>query len=140
VSGRAAESSGRMQAETEASRYSEGYGRKYTSSGRMMLGLSGIRTVWHVIRTDGTMDRWVSRRDGRVVRTADREPILLTCTQCRFSEALLNSGIPVKKHLYKQVILSNQNEANYNLTPRTDQVPGGLGVFPSGLCTLLPYP
>jgi len=64
----------------------------------MMLGLSGVRTVWHV------------------VRTADREPILLTCTQCRFSETLLNSGIPVKKHIYKQVILSNQNEANYNLT------------------------
>jgi hypothetical protein len=28
----------------------------------------------------------------------------------------MNSGIPIKKHLYKQVILSNQNEANYNLT------------------------
>jgi hypothetical protein len=28
----------------------------------------------------------------------------------------MNSGIPVKKHLYKHVILSNQNEANYKLT------------------------
>jgi hypothetical protein len=81
-----------------------------------MLGLSGVQTVWHVIRTDGTVDRWASGRDGTVVRTANREPILLTCTQCRFSETLLNSGIPVIKHLYKQVILSNQNEANYNLT------------------------
>jgi hypothetical protein len=32
------------------------------------------------------------------------------------SETLLNSGIPIKKHLYIQVILSNQNEANYKLT------------------------
>jgi len=32
------------------------------------------------------------------------------------SETLLNSGIPIKKHLYIQVILSNQNEGNYNLT------------------------
>jgi len=36
-SGRAAETSGRMQAGTEASRYSGGSGRKDTSSGRMML-------------------------------------------------------------------------------------------------------
>jgi hypothetical protein len=28
----------------------------------------------------------------------------------------MNSGIPVKKYLYIQVILSNQNEANYKLT------------------------
>jgi hypothetical protein len=32
------------------------------------------------------------------------------------SEKLLNIGIPVKKHLYIQVILSNQNKANYKLT------------------------
>jgi hypothetical protein len=40
-SGRAAEKSGRMEARTEASRCSEGSGRKSTSSGWMMLGLSG---------------------------------------------------------------------------------------------------
>jgi hypothetical protein len=33
--------SGQMQARTEASRYSGGSRRKSTSSGRMMLGLSG---------------------------------------------------------------------------------------------------
>jgi len=82
----------------------------------MMLGLSGVRAVWHAIRTDGKVDRWASGRDGTVVRTVDRELILLTCTQCRFSETLMNSGIPIKEGLYKQVILSNQNEANYNLT------------------------
>jgi hypothetical protein len=32
------------------------------------------------------------------------------------SETLLNSGIPIKKPLYIQVILSNQNEANFKLT------------------------
>jgi hypothetical protein len=49
-------------------------GRKYTSSGRMMLSLSGVRMVWHIVRTDGTVDRLVSRRDGTIFRTADREP------------------------------------------------------------------
>jgi hypothetical protein len=37
TTGRAAEMSGRMQAGTEASRYSEGSGRKNTLSGQMML-------------------------------------------------------------------------------------------------------
>jgi hypothetical protein len=64
-SGRAAETSGRMQAGTEASRHNEGSERKSTSSGQMMLGLSGrpdsmarcpdgwnsgqmrVRTGWH---------------------------------------------------------------------------------------------
>jgi hypothetical protein len=40
----------------------------------MMLGLSGVRTVRHVVRTDGIVDRWASGRDGTIVRTADREP------------------------------------------------------------------
>jgi hypothetical protein len=62
-SGRATESSGRIQVGTEASRYSEGFGRKYTLSERMMLDLSGVRTVWHVVQIVGTVDRWASRRD-----------------------------------------------------------------------------
>jgi hypothetical protein len=33
----------------------------------MMLGLTGVRT-------DGTVIRWASRRDGSIVRTTDREP------------------------------------------------------------------
>jgi hypothetical protein len=33
----------------------------------------------------------------------------------------MNSGIPVEKHLYIQVILSNQNEANYKLTTSSSQ-------------------
>jgi len=40
----------------------------------MMLGLTGVRTVWHVVRRDGTVVRWASGRDGSIVRTADREP------------------------------------------------------------------
>jgi hypothetical protein len=42
-------------------------------------------------------------------------------------EALLNSEIPVKKHLYKEVIFVQQNVANYKLTKRItiiDKVPG----------------
>jgi hypothetical protein len=41
---------------------------------------------------------------------------LVNCAES--SEILLNSGISVEKHLYIQVILSNQNEANYKLTNR----------------------
>jgi len=39
----------------------------------MMLGLTGIQTVWHVIRMDGTVVRWASGRDDLIVRTAGRE-------------------------------------------------------------------
>jgi hypothetical protein len=71
-------------------------GRKYTSSGRMMLGLSGVWTVWHVVRKDGTMDKWASGRDGTVVRTADKEPeFFKLSSSAESSESALNSGIPV---------------------------------------------
>jgi hypothetical protein len=105
-----------MQAGTEASRCSEGSGRKSTSSEQMVRDLSGIRTVWYVIRTDGTVDIWASRRDGTIIRTADREAeIYWLVSSAESSETLLNSRIPVKQHLYIQVILSKQNEANHNL-------------------------
>jgi hypothetical protein len=42
-------------------------------SGRMMLGLIGVRTVWHVVRTDGTVVRCASGQDGSIVRTTNRE-------------------------------------------------------------------
>jgi len=59
---------------TIASRYSRGPDGKCTSSGWMMLGLTGVRTVRHVVWMDGTMDRWAYGWDGTVVWTADREP------------------------------------------------------------------
>jgi hypothetical protein len=62
-----------MQAGTVASRYSRGPDGKYTSFGRMMLGLSGVRTVRHVVLTDGTLDKWASGRDGTIFRTTDRD-------------------------------------------------------------------
>jgi hypothetical protein len=34
----------------------------------------GVRTVRHVVQTDGTVDKWASRRDGTIVRMADKEP------------------------------------------------------------------
>jgi hypothetical protein len=52
-----------MQAGTEASRYSGGSGRKDTSSGRMILVCLGSGQDEHVVRTDGTVDRWTSGRD-----------------------------------------------------------------------------
>jgi hypothetical protein len=98
-SGRAAEMSGWMQAGTEASRCSEWSGQKSTSSRRMMLGLSGVRT-------DGTVDRWVSGR--------------LTGNRLFWLQNLLKhfwiAESLIKQHLYIQVILSKQNEANHKLT------------------------
>jgi hypothetical protein len=63
----------------EPSWHSGGSGRKCTSSGWMMLGLTGVRAVWHIVRTDGTVVRWASGRDGSIVRMADREPKSSQC-------------------------------------------------------------
>jgi hypothetical protein len=62
-----------------------------------MLGLIGIRTVRHVVRTDGIVDRWASGRDGTIVRTADRdsENFYLE-NRAESSVITLNSGIPDK--------------------------------------------
>jgi hypothetical protein len=60
TSGRAAEMSRRMQAGTEASRYSGGSRRKDTSSRRMMLVCLASGQDEYVVRTDGTVDRWTS--------------------------------------------------------------------------------
>jgi len=60
--GQAAERSGRMQAGTEASRYSGGSGRKDTSSELMMLVCLASSRDEHIVRTDGTVDRWTSER------------------------------------------------------------------------------
>jgi len=62
-----------MQASTEASRYSQGSGRKEHVVRMDDAGLSGVWTVWHIVPTVGTVDRWASRRDGSIIRTADRE-------------------------------------------------------------------
>jgi hypothetical protein len=71
-SGRAAETSGWMQAGTEASWCSEGSRLKSTSSEWMILGLLGVRTV-------GTVDRWASGRDDMSSGRLGREPTYLSC-------------------------------------------------------------
>jgi hypothetical protein len=63
----------------ETSRHSGGSGRKCTTSGWMMLGLTGVRTVWYVVRTDGRVVRFASGRYGLIVRTVDRELISAEC-------------------------------------------------------------
>jgi hypothetical protein len=80
------------------------------------FGLSGVWTVWHFIRTAGTMDKWASGRDGTSSGRLAGNRNLWLANSAESSEILLNSGIPVEKHLYIQLILSNQNEANYKLT------------------------
>jgi len=52
-----------MQASTEASRYSGGSRWKDTSSRRMMLVCLVSGRDKHVVRTDGTVDIWMSGRD-----------------------------------------------------------------------------
>jgi hypothetical protein len=62
----------------------------------MMLGLSGVRMVRHVVQTDGTVDRWVSGRNGMIVRTADRDSENFCLeSSAESSGMLLNSEIPV---------------------------------------------
>jgi hypothetical protein len=56
----------------------------------------GVRTVWYVVRTAG------------------REPAFLTCRI--FWKYFWIAESLVKEHLYIQVILSKQNEANHKLT------------------------
>jgi hypothetical protein len=88
-SGCYAETSGRIQAGIETSRYSMGSGWNLDFVRTDDAGLSSVRTVWHVVRTDGTVDRWASGRDGLIIRTADRELWISSDLQT------LNSGIPV---------------------------------------------
>jgi hypothetical protein len=52
-----------MQAGTEGSRYSGGFGRKYMSFGLMMLVCLASGRDEHVVQTDGTVDRWTSGWD-----------------------------------------------------------------------------
>jgi hypothetical protein len=101
------EASGRIQAGAVASRFSRGPDGKWTSSGRMMLGLTGVRTVWYVVRTDGTVVRWASRRDGTIVRMAGRElkTSVLKAVQNLLTSLWIVESL-IKQHLYKQVILS----------------------------------
>jgi hypothetical protein len=62
-----------------------------------MLGLTSIRTVRHVVRTDGIVDRWASGREGTIVRMADRDSENF-CLENRLESSVitLNSGIPDK--------------------------------------------
>jgi len=78
--------SGRIQAGTEASRYSEGSGRKNTSSGQMIL-----------VCPDGITRRPDGLSSGQIdVRTADRESeIFYLCRNAESSENALKSGISV---------------------------------------------
>jgi len=59
----------------KTSRYSMGFGRNEHFIWMDDAGLYGIQTGWHIVRTDGTVDRWSSGRDGSIVRTADRREL-----------------------------------------------------------------
>jgi hypothetical protein len=57
----------------KTSRYSMGFRRNEYFVRTDDAGLSSVRTGWHVVQTDGTVDRWASGRDDLIVRMADRE-------------------------------------------------------------------
>jgi hypothetical protein len=63
ASGRAADTSGRIQAGTVASRYSRGPDGKCTLFRRMILGLTGVHKVRHVVQTNGIWTGWLNRPD-----------------------------------------------------------------------------
>jgi hypothetical protein len=61
-----------------------------------MLGLSSVRTVRHVVRTDGIVDRWASGRDGTIVWTADKDSENFCLeSSAESSGILLNNEIPI---------------------------------------------
>jgi hypothetical protein len=72
------------------------------------FSLMCVWTVCHIVRTVYTLDSWAFRRyDTSSGRLAWKRIFwLANCVES--SETLLNSGIPDKKHLYKEVILSNR--------------------------------
>jgi len=82
-----------------------------------------------MVRRPNGWNSWqMSVRTGwHVVRTADREPkIFWLASSAESSESTLNNGIPIKKHLYIQVILSKQNVANHNLTASNKHQDNGM--------------
>jgi hypothetical protein len=72
------------------------------------FSLMCIRTVCHVLLTVDAVDSWASglydTLSGRLVGNW----IFWLANYAESSGTLLNSGIPDKKHLYKEVILSNR--------------------------------
>jgi len=95
-SGRAAETSGQMQA---------GAVWSFSTQRKVQTGI-------HVVRTDDAM---------KTLAENPHRPDGMTCRPdgwqgTEFSGSTLNSGIPVKKHHYKEVILSNRMRPIYKLT------------------------
>jgi len=113
---RAAETFKRMQPGTKASRYCEGSGRKSTLSGWMMLDLSGVRMVWHVIQTDGTMDRWESRRDGTSSRLLTRNCFFLVVASAESLKYFSIVDSLWRASLHTKCFCPKQNQANHKLT------------------------
>jgi hypothetical protein len=115
ASGRAAETSKRMQAGTEASRYSRGSGRKEHVVQMDDAGLSGIHTVWNVVGTDGT---GTYRRPDGMARSFGWLTGNLNSSelQVESSDITLNSGIPVYSIFYIQVFLSKHKMRPIKLT------------------------
>jgi hypothetical protein len=96
ASGRAAETSGWLQAGTEASRYSEGFGWKSMSSERRMLGLLASERYG---TSSGQMEQWTDERPDGMTRCPDgwqRTKFFWLVSSAKSFDIILNSGIPVK--------------------------------------------
>jgi hypothetical protein len=93
-----------MHAGTEACRYIIGSGRNEHVVRTDDADLSGVRTVWHVVRTTRTVDRWAP---GRLTGNLNSSNL-----QTEPSDITLNSGIHVYSILQTSVFVQTQNEAN----------------------------
>jgi len=77
---------------------------------RWCFSLMGIQMVWHVVQTAGALDRdsWAPGQYDTSSRRLVGNWIFWLANCAESSGKLLNSGIPVKKHILKEVILSNR--------------------------------
>jgi hypothetical protein len=90
-----------------------------------------VRTVRHVVQTDGTVDRWASRRDGSIVRKADRKSwILLTSKQNRLRSLWIVESL-FTASLHISDFVQTQNEAKILTETKSVSCWIWFGEFPS---------
>jgi hypothetical protein len=72
------------------------------------FSLMSVQTVWHVVRKAEALDSWASGRYETSSGRLTGNQIFWLVIYVESSWSTLNSGIPIKKHLYNEVILSNR--------------------------------
>jgi hypothetical protein len=95
-------------------------GKVWTESSRHLDGWCyehfGVLTKIHIVRTDSALNSWASRWYGTSSGRLTGNRIFWLVNWAESSVSTLNSGSPVKKHHYKEVILSNRMWPTERLT------------------------